>query len=111
MGKETKAVDKDYWSRQVASWEASGLSQSAYCRQAGIGSKKFHYHMHRLKKETTKPALRFIEAAVAVKAVLPNKKESQVTMRLILPNGIEAIVEAVSFDLVPRVLEMARGLS
>lgn len=108
MVKEITAVFEDYWPHQVESWKASGLSQSAYCRQAGISHKKFHYHMHRLK-DGDKPKLRFIEAQVAAKTVV-TQQERKVILRLILPNGVGVTLEDVSFDLVPQILEMARGL-
>lgn len=110
MGKETNPDVDRYWPNHVESWKKSGLSQSAYCRQVGISNKKFHYHMQRLKKDESKPALRFIEAQVAAKAVVDQKQKPKLSMRLILPNGVEAILEEVTFDLVPQMLEMARGL-
>jgi hypothetical protein len=104
MGKEKSALPDDYWPKQVASWKESGLSQSAYCRQAGINNKRFHYHMQRLRKDEGKPALRFIEAMVALNPAVEQKQESKLTMHLALPNGVEVILEEVSFDLLPQVL-------
>lgn len=111
MGKEKSVLSDDYWPKQVASWKESGLSQSAYCRQAGISNKRFHYHMQRLTKDEGKPALRFIEAKVALNPSVEQKQESKLAMHLALPNGVGVILEDVSFDLLPQVLKMAGGLS
>ena len=111
MDREKSVQSVDYWPKQVASWKESGLSQSAYCRQAGISNKRFYYHMQRLTKDAGTPALRFIEAKVALNPAVEQKQESKFTMHLALPNGVGVILEKVSFDLLAQVLKMAGGLS
>jgi hypothetical protein len=67
--------------------------------------------MHRIAKDESKPALRFIEAKVALNPAVEQKQATKLTMHLALPNGVGIILEEVSFDLLPQVLKMARGLS
>ena len=99
------------WATHVESWRQSGLSQSAYCRQEGISNKKFHYHLHRLRNEECKPELSFIEAKPIIKSAVTTKPEAKASIRLILPNGVQALLEDISFDLLPQVFGLASNLS
>lgn len=110
QNQKKEGVDCD-WASQVERWKHSGLNQSAYCRQEGISNKKFHYHLHRLKNEERKPELRFIEAKTVIKSSVITKQEPKTSIRLILPNGVQALIEDVAFDLLPQVLSLASHLS
>ena len=99
------------WATHVESWRQSGLSQSAYCRQEGINNKKFHYHLHRLRNEEYKPELTFIEAKPIIKSAVITKPGPKTSIRLILPNGVQARLDDVAFDLLPQVLSLASNLS
>ena len=99
------------WPRHVASWKQSSLSQSAYCRREGISNKKFHYHLHRLRNEEYKPELTFIEAKTVIKSAVITKPEPKASIRLIFPNGVQALLEDVAFDLLPQVFNLASNLS
>jgi hypothetical protein len=39
----SKATKRQYWQDQIKAWQASNLSQSAYCSQSGIKLANFSY--------------------------------------------------------------------
>lgn len=105
------SLEAEDWPKHVELWRQSGLSQSEYSRQAGISNKKFHYHLHRLKNSQKKRALRFIEATSVVKPALIKKAEPNTNIQLILPNGVQAVLKELEFDMLAQVLKIASHLS
>lgn len=70
----------EYWRNQIKRWEASGLTQMAYCRQEQLKASTFCYWLSELRKEQISaaslaplphPALTLIPARI--------KKEHPVT--------------------------------
>lgn len=70
-------------SRHVRDWQMSGLSQIAYCQQAGITFCKFNYWVRKLRPSSVSPG-----GFVAIKL----EKQQQAAslppiIELVLPNG------------------------
>ena len=42
-----------YWSKHYQVWQASGLSQSAYCRQQNLKLASFNAWVHKIRKTET----------------------------------------------------------
>jgi hypothetical protein len=45
------AHDREFWSRHVAAWRASGMTQEHYCRRHRIGKGSLGYWSSTLKKK------------------------------------------------------------
>lgn len=70
------------WQTHVEAWRASGLSQSAYCREHGLSLASFGYWRRRLAGDTVGPQTGVLPIRVAA----PVTAGSQVQVRL--PNGL-----------------------
>lgn len=62
MGKKVSAAE---WSRRIASWRASGLSQAAWCATNGVSTKTFSHAKKRLEDEMSRdtPGLSAVSSA------------------------------------------------
>lgn len=98
MSLKTESEEKKYWEGQRAQWEKSGLSQRAFCKQERLSYRKFTYNLHKIRNTSDIPVLRFIEAKPMVR-VEENKKALSCAMRLLLPNGVQVVLEEVDIDL------------
>ena len=98
MNLKTESEEKVYWEGQRAQWEKSGLSQRAFCTQEKLSYRKFTYNLHKIRNPGMAPVLRFIEANPVVR-VEENKKALSCAMRLVLPNGVQVVLEKVDIDL------------
>ncbi len=54
---------KQYWQKQIESWEQSKLTQAEYCRRNGFKISKFLYWKTKLRK-SPKPNLSFVQIPV-----------------------------------------------
>lgn len=111
MQDETKSAARVCWLSHIEQWNESGLSQRAYCQQAGISSRKFYYHAQRLKNKKNPPSLTFIKATLPEKLFSAKKEEPKGNIRLIFPNGVQAVLEDISLDRLPSIFTMASDLS
>ena len=85
-------------------WKASGLTQQAYCKQAGISYRSFIYQHNRLEREAKKVPLCFIEAKRPTTTITPETPG----LELMLPNGIRIIIRSdIHSALLQRVLSIA----
>jgi len=104
---------EQFWKDAVASWKASGLSQSAFCKQEGHGLSSFNKWKKILegrdnpngqstkKKskfvpvEVEQPPVAFLSAASVIEVTLPNK----LTIKLphdMSPLQVVPLIEALS---------------
>lgn len=95
---ETKRSD---WERRIRGWEASGLSQRAYCERAGLKWSNFDYWRRRIKtvagigRPASKPAVAKRVTLVPVK-VKSRSADGELVLRspsgwkLIVPVEVEA---------------------
>jgi len=100
--------DSNYWQEHSAAWKRSGLSQPAYCKQAGISYNSFVYQHGRLKKPVAESRVNFIKAQAVV-------KESSIIsggeLFLVLPNGLRlGLSGQLTSSLLHKVLEAASHL-
>jgi hypothetical protein len=76
-----------YWRQHLEAWQASGLTQVAYCRQSGLSRFQFQYWKRRFQESVSLPAL--IEVPFAsVMARKPNQ-----ALRLLVGDQYQIAVE------------------
>ncbi len=46
----SKAEKVEFWREHVVNWRTSGMTQAAYCRDAGVSGKSFGYWKRRLEQ-------------------------------------------------------------
>ncbi len=98
---------KDHWKHHIEAWQASGLSQNAYCRKHGLKSNQLCYWKRKL---TTSKVDSAAASSVPSKAFVPltvNTRASQSSQSLCLrlPNGCELSgIEAQHLPTVNRLL-------
>ena len=82
-----KQATKDYWLEHIEQWQASSLSQAAYCRRHNIKAHLFSYYKCRLEQEgqsSTASASGFARAVSSAEAC--SRTLSPLSIKL--PNGI-----------------------
>lgn len=62
--KETMS-QSEYWEKELAEWESSGLKALEYCRMKGLGRHKFFYWKKKLSKSPV--SIEFIEIPSTIK--------------------------------------------
>jgi hypothetical protein len=62
MDRSSKTNNQSLWKEHSEAWKASGLTQRAYCSEAGISHRSFIYQHNRLQHSSKKEPLSFIEA-------------------------------------------------
>lgn len=78
---------RDQWTARLAAWKASGLSQSAWCREHGVSLASFGYWRRKLAGPTG-----------STPSVLPIRRAPDPTVEMLevrLPNGIVLRVPGV----------------
>ena len=79
-----------HWTEHVASWQSSGLSQNAWCREHNVKISQFGYWKRKLvgpdKPQHSQPTS---EAPAFVPLAVSNTSASTNGLRLHLPNGCE----------------------
>jgi hypothetical protein len=93
-----------YWQEHFTRWRASGLSQSEYCRQAGLSRHRFKYWRRKLdssplaKRRRRPRASGFVPVQVRAASHEPG-------LSLLLPNGIVVRgIDTGTVELVGRVV-------
>ena len=84
MKASAKNQTQGLWKDHSEAWKASGITQQAYCEQAGISYRCFVYQHNRLMSQSKKLPLKFIEAKPE-SAVISGPASG---LQLMLPNGI-----------------------
>lgn len=98
---------KDHWTHHIEAWQASGLSQNAYCREHGLKSHQLCYWKRKL---TTAKVDAGVVSSVYSKAFVPltvntNASQSYQSLCLRLPNGCEFLgIEARHLPIVNQLL-------
>ena len=102
-----KSYKQGFWKDHSAEWKASGLTQQAYCEQAGISYQSFVYQHNRLSGKSKKSVINFLEA----KAELPCLSSQVSGLQVLLPNGIRIGINGeVSAGLLQTVLITAGSI-
>ena len=81
--RETRA---DFWRAQIASWQASGQSQVAYCEANALSYARFVYWRRKFRRPAVAERSGSGQAFVPVIAAAPVTHEGLVVT---LPNGVE----------------------
>lgn len=79
-----------YWKNHIETWQSSGLSQAAYCRQQGLNAHTFSSQLHAFRTQcATKPPTLI---PVQIQHPLPEMMVLQLVQghRLELPASISA---------------------
>jgi len=83
--KDKLPVDKHkFWQSHIESWEHSGSTQSAYCRNNGLSSKLFGYWKRKLCSKG-EAAVSFVP--VSIKKPYPASVNAGTSLRLVVGNG------------------------
>ena len=94
------------WAEHIASWQSSGLSQNAYCREHHLKISRFGYWKRKLVGPDTKPHLQSISQPPAFVPLTVNTTTSTNGLRLHLPNGCEISgIEAHHLPLLTSLME------
>ena len=56
----TRGQKRELWQARIKDWQASGLNQSAYCRQHGLALPQFQYWKRRLAEPAPRRGLRLV---------------------------------------------------
>lgn len=101
-------IGKGFWKAHSEAWKKSGLTQQAYCDQAGISYQSFIYQHNRLITQSKSTALNFIKAQPELSEV-SNQSSG---LFLILPNGIRLGINGeVNAVLLQTVLSVAGSMT
>ena len=105
-----RTAKQQHWCQHVTSWQASGLSQSAYCHEHDLKPNQFHYWKQQFtalnKIQAPKPSPS-LSAFVPLSINSSPLTTSGLTLRL--PNGYELTgIAAEHLPTVTRLLEVLR---
>ena len=92
---------ESFWQRQVADWQASGLTQKAYCEEQGLRYTAFGYWVRKLRREA--------EPSPGKKPTcfVPVVPATATGLSLALPNGLEIRgIDSGNLPLVRQLLEV-----
>lgn len=104
MKASAKTHAQGLWKKHSEAWQASGITQQAYCEQEGISYRSFVYQHNRLMGQSKKAPLKFIEAKPEATVM----SSSSSGLQLMLPNGIRiGIASEVNPILLQTVLNVA----
>jgi hypothetical protein len=106
----TTLTREQYWQQQIDTWQSSGLSQNAYCREHGLRPNQLSYWKRKLAKPIVnhKPAAgeqasAFVPLHISHNAVTGNG------LHLRLPNGCELSgIETQHLSIVTRLIAVLR---
>lgn len=105
---EESRQKREYWKRQIDSWQESGLSQSQYCRQNDLKDHLFFYWKKRIVKP--EPATRFVSLNLGSVSETGTAKKS-CPLRLVISDGIKIEVDAgFNPQLLRQLIIVLRGL-
>lgn len=83
---------RKFWQQHIISWQSSGQSQQAYCREHGIALATFGYWRHKLKKiDCQKPRFYPIEVVEEISNTQENFSDTGTGVRLVLQDNRFAI--------------------
>ncbi len=105
--KEIEETDQ-YWIDHWAAWKASGLSQKAYCNNAGIKLRGFVYSGEQIRAKQAISAVNFIEVKEQIE---PPPAHLTPVLQIILPNGVRIGITAEANELlICQVMTVVGGL-
>lgn len=95
----------EYWQKEIAEWESSGLKALEYCRMKGLGRHKFFYWKKKLSKAPV--PIEFIEIPMAI---TDQKRTEKKSPDLVIRKGqftveIGSGFDSLSLERVLRVLD------
>ncbi len=93
------------WKERIAGWEASGMSQAAFCRKKGIALHKFKYW--RTKLTPAKPAI-FAEIPIIKESCTPGSRHT-LLIRVGDRYGVE-VSQDFSPDFLGQVIRVLDGI-
>ena len=107
MAMASKNERERQWRGQLATWQRSGLSQAAYCRQQGLTQADFSWWKgeigRRDRSKTTTPA--FVPVRVSAPQAVPYVFEAALIGGRVL--RFDARIDPATLNAVVRVLEAA----
>ena len=110
MGGDAKLERERRWRRHLAGWQASGLSQAAYCRQQGLTQNDFSWWKRELARRD-QSTVRVPAAFVPVRISPPHATAAAFGFELSLRDGrvlrFDGCVDPAALGAVVRVLEAA----
>ena len=86
-GQTTVEQRREHWRRIVGRWQASGLSQAAFCRRQDIPVWKLAWWRKRLGTQAQESASLFVPVGIAPAAAFAAEPTSAVELELTLPGG------------------------
>jgi transposase-like protein len=87
---------RQFWARQLAAAESSGMTKAAYCRQHGLDYRTFYRWFRRMGDAATAPAASQALVPIAVRAPSPMVQPPAMTLRigadvsLSIPTSVDA---------------------
>ena len=101
---------RDYWQHHVKAWEASGGTQSSYCRQYNLSERLFSLWKNKFIKEQShvppsKPDVNFVPVVAKQNTRCESSDNS---VAITLPNGIRLDVMSTSSG--ANIAELAKHL-
>lgn len=99
-----------FWSKHLEAWKSSGLTQEAYCVEAGVTYSSFkRWRSHLREGARTNKVPRFVEAMPVEPERTPN---NALILQISLANGARITVSAhASLEIVQQALTLAGGTS
>lgn len=85
-------IGKSGWKQHMSDWQASGLTQAAYCREQGLNERYFSQWKKKLLNSREEDMQSMTGAGFVPVEVLP--AESDKTISIELPNGIRISIPA-----------------
>ena len=84
---EVISEKRRYWRQHLDAWQASGLTQVAYCRKHDLSRFQFHYWRKRFQQSASLPALIEIPFSSAV------DRQARQALRLLVGDQYQIAVE------------------
>mgnify|MGYP001607571666 CR=1 FL=1 len=81
--KSHQQSNAEQWASHVARWEASKLSQSVYCKQAGIGYASFVYWRSKLSSGSKTPQVKFMPVSLTTKRATHVEAPKSIQIKLV----------------------------
>lgn len=100
-----RQAKRERWRKLLRRWNASGLSQAAFCRQRRLSVWQFRWWKKRLEADTTPSADLFVPVTIGPALVSAGRMELAWTDGRVLrfdagvePTALAAVVAALSID-------------
>ncbi|CAM2065773.1 hypothetical protein SCOR_10365 [Sulfidibacter corallicola] len=104
---EARAQKRELWQARIEDWQASGLNQSAYCRQQGLALPQFQYWKRRIYETEPRRGLRLVPIEMEKKSSATS--ESREPIRLHAHGYILDIGSGSDVTLLAAILDVLGG--